>query len=373
MIMEEDSVEKYGLDPHCTMMLEEYREHRESFAKILEISTTCIKNLLSQNGIFVTAVEGRVKEEKSLVGKLELKGHKYRTLSDITDIVGTRVITFYTDDVDKVAGLCENSFDIDWDNSVDKRKMHQLDSFGYMSLHYVCRIPKSMYFDQARPEINTTRFELQLRTTLQHMWANMNHDCGYKGDVEIPIEHLRNMNRLAGVLELADDEFSRIRTAVNDYRRQVQGLVANGKFSEVPLNVDTFRSYLNMKPFDKLNRRIAAINQAEIHDATLMPYLRIFKYLGFKSLGDIEDLKKQSSDDAYQLATLEIGGTDLDIISATIAVQDLCIVHILKSGGGEDGLTAFFEELSGESAYNRTRARRLIEKTARLPFMNQKQ
>lgn len=368
--MEEDSLDRYGLDLHCTMMLEEYREHRESFDKILEISTGCIKSLLKQNGILVTAVEGRVKEEKSLAGKLELKGYKYRTLSDITDIIGTRVITFYTDDVDKVAALAENSFEIDWENSVDKRKMHQLDSFGYMSLHYICRIPKSMYCDPQHPEINETRFELQLRTTLQHMWANMNHDCGYKGDVEIPVEHLRNMNRLAGVLELADDEFSRIRTAVNDYRRQVQSLVASGKFSEVSLDVDTFRSYLNMKPFDKLNRRIAAINQAEIHDASLMPYLRMFKYLGFKTLGDLEDLKKNSSDDAYQLATLEIGGTDLDIISSTVAVQDLCVVHILKNGGGEQGLTEFFDELNGVSDYNRTRARRLIEKTARLPFMN---
>lgn len=370
--MEQDSLEKYGLDPHCTMMLEEYREHKDSFNRILEISTGCIRNLLKQNGIMVTAVEGRVKSEKSLAGKLELKGYKYHSLSDITDIIGTRVITFYTDDVDKVAALAENSFDIDWENSVDKRKMHQLDSFGYMSLHYICRIPKSMYFDEAHPEINTTRFEVQLRTTLQHMWANMDHDCGYKGEVEIPREHLRNMIRLAGVLELADDEFSRIRTAVNDYRRQVQSLVAGGKFSQVLLDVDTFRSYLNMKPFDKLNRRIAAINQAEIHDASLMPYLRMFKYLGFKTLGDIEDLKKESSDDAYQLATLEIGGTDLDIISATVALQDLCIVHILKSGSGEDGLAAFFDELNGPSDYNRKRAQRLMEKCARLPFMNKK-
>lgn len=368
--MEQDSVEKYGLDLHCTMMLEEYRENRKSFEKILEISLGCIRDLLAKNGILVTAVEGRVKEEKSLAGKLELKGHKYSCLSDITDIIGTRVITFYTDDVDKVAALAENSFEIDWENSVDKRKMHQLDSFGYMSLHYVCRIPKSMYFDPEHPEINTIRFEIQLRTTLQHMWANMNHDCGYKGDVEIPIEHLRNMNRLAGVLELADDEFSRIRTAVNDYRRQVQNLVASGKFSEVALDIDTFRSYLNMKPFDKLNRRIAAINQAEIHDASLMPYLALFKYLGFKTLGDIEELKKSSSDDAYQLATLEIGGTDIDIISSTVAVQDLCIVYILKTGAGEQGLIDFFDQLNGQSAYNRTRAARLMEKTSRLAFMN---
>lgn len=367
--MEQDDLEKYGLDMHCTMILEEYRANYESFVKIKEIILDCIRQALKQNGMFVTAVEGRVKEEKSLAGKLELKGHKYRTLSDITDIVGTRVITFYTDDVDKIAAIAENNFDIDWENSVDKRKMHTLDSFGYMSLHYICRVPKKLYHDPAHPEINEFRWELQLRTTLQHMWANMNHDCGYKGDVEIPVEHLRNMNRLAGVLELADDEFSRIRIAVNEYRRQVQALVASGNFDEVSLDVDTFRSYLNLKPFDKLNSHIAAINQAEIHQDTLMPYLRMFKYLGFKTLGDIEKLQKESSDDAYQLAKLEIGGTDLDIISSTLSVQDLCIVHILKNGGGEDGLASFFDELNGPSSYNRTRAQRLVEKTARMPFM----
>lgn len=368
--MEEDSLEKYGLDMHCTMILEEYRANRQSFVRIMELAIQCLKDALRQNGMFVTAVEGRVKEEKSLAGKLELKGYKYRSLSDITDIVGTRVITFYTDDVDKLAAIAENCFDIDWENSVDKRKMHDLDSFGYMSLHYICRIPKSMYHDPQHPEINEFRWELQLRTTLQHMWANMNHDCGYKGDVEIPVEHLRNMNRLAGVLELADDEFSRIRTQVNKYRRMVQNLVADGNFDEVALDVDTFRSYLNLKPFDKLAKRIAAINQAEIHMDSLMPYLRMFKFLGFKTLGDIERLKKESSDDAFLLATLEIGGTDLDIISSTVSVQDLCIVHILKNGGGKEGLKAFFDELNGPSAYNETRAERLVEKTARLPFMN---
>lgn len=368
----EDSVEKYGLDLHCTMILEDYRARWSSFAMMKEIIIGKIKQVLSDNGILVTAIEGRIKTEASLAGKLELKGQKYKFLEDITDIIGIRVITFYTDDVDKIAALAENLFHIDWANSVDKRKMHQLDSFGYMSLHYVCHLPVEIYSDPDNPWINEFPFEIQLRTTLQHMWANMNHDIGYKSGFDIPREHLRNLNRLAGMLELADDEFSRIRTSINDYRRQVTDLVANGKFDDVSLNGDTFKNYLNLKPFDKLNHRIAAINQAEIHDTSVMPYLRVFKLMGFNTLGDVERMLKEDSDDAFQLAMHQIGSRDIDILSSTVAVMYLCIVHILKNGGGEEGLTAMFNEMNGVSDYSRDRAHRVMGVASHLNLVKEK-
>ena len=308
----------------------------------------------------MASVESRVKEESSLRGKLELKGAKYHTLSDITDIVGLRVITFYIDDVDKVASMVERLFNVDWENSVDKRKIHEIDSFGYMSLHYVCAIPDWTY-----------RFEIQIRTVLQHAWANMSHDTGYKSGVEIPKRYMREMSRLAGMLELVDDEFSKIRTELSDYRRSVKALVASGNLEEVPLDGDSFKSYLELKPFAQLNKKIAAVNQAEIHEVSLMPYLSIFKALVFKTLGDIDNLIKNYSEGAYQIACYQIGVTDLDIISSSIGPQNLCIAYILKNGGGRAGIKMMFDALNGKSPGNEVMADLLIEQSKDLPFMNQ--
>ncbi len=348
------------LDPHSEAIIEEYRSNLQSFRDASASLIEKVRCALSSAGILVASVESRVKEESSLRGKLELKGAKYHTLSDITDIVGLRVITFYIDDVDKVASMVERLFNVDWENSVDKRKIHEIDSFGYMSLHYVCAIPDWTY-----------RFEIQIRTVLQHAWANMSHDTGYKSGVEIPKRYMREMSRLAGMLELVDDEFSKIRTELSDYRRSVKALVASGNLEEVPLDGDSFKSYLELKPFAQLNKKIAAVNQAEIHEVSLMPYLSIFKALVFKTLGDIDNLIKNYSEGAYQIACYQIGVTDLDIISSSIGPQNLCIAYILKNGGGRAGIKMMFDALNGKSPGNEVMADLLIEQSKGLPFMNQ--
>ncbi len=366
------STESYKLDAHCQAILEEYRQNRPACERMCSALLTKLREVFNEAGLIVAAVEGRVKTEASLAGKLELKGAKYHSLADITDIIGLRVITFYIDDVDKVASAIERLFQIDWENSVDKRKAHDLDSFGYLSLHYICRTPASVFYEEAHPQMNEMRFEIQLRTILQHAWANMNHDTGYKSGVEVPREHLRNLNRLAGMLELVDEQFSRLRTEINDYRRRVQSLVASGNLSEVPLDGDTFRSYLQLRPFDRLNRKIAAVNQAEIQDVSLMYFLPLLKGLGFKTLGDVAKMIRENFEAAFQIACYQIGLTDLDILSSSIGPQDLCIAYILRAGGGKIGLRFMLDTLNGPSDSNDTMAEFLLEQTAGLPFMNQK-
>ena len=358
------------LDMHCEMILDEYRDKLPVFNRIRELVLEILRKSLDEKNIIVAGLEARIKTEKSLTGKLELKGYKYHTIDDITDIIGARIITFFSDEVDIISALVERMFDIDWDNSVDKRKMLEIDRFGYMSLHYICRIPKSLYSDSAMPELNEVRFELQMRSALQHVWANMQHDMGYKSDVEIPIEYQRNMSRLAGMLELADEQFSRIRKEITDYRRKVQSLVASGNFDDVPLNGDTFRSYCDLRPFKRLADKMATINQAELYDDSLMPYYKVLVHMGMKTIGDIERMRTENSDGAYQLALLQMAGTGLDIIAYSLTLQNLCIVTILRQGFGEAGLVRMFEALYGSSPYNVQRANRIFQQAKKINLVS---
>ena len=188
------------LDTHGESLMQQYRELLPTLKLLAQEANEQLRQALDKQDIYVTAIEHRVKTEHSLADKLELKGAKYKSINDITDLVGLRVITFYTDEVDKVAAIAKRIFDIDWQESVDKRKLHQLNSFGYNSLHYICRL-----------KTGGPRFELQMRTALQHVWSTIEHDIGYKSHVKIPNEFIRQFNRLAGMLELIDDEFSRLR------------------------------------------------------------------------------------------------------------------------------------------------------------------
>ena len=137
-------MENYGLDLHGEMLLEEYRSQLPLFEQLQSVVMNQLDTIIKQSGVVINSMEARIKTEASLAGKLQRKGHKYQSLSDITDILGTRIITFYNEDVDRIAAIAENLFTIDWPNSVDKRKMHQFDSFGYNSLHYICLLDVSM-------------------------------------------------------------------------------------------------------------------------------------------------------------------------------------------------------------------------------------
>lgn len=364
-----EQMENYGLDEHCLTILNEYREKKSCFQILKTTVLELFNNCLKQNGIQVTAIEGRVKEEKSLAGKLAKKGYKYNSLTDVTDILGTRIITLYEDDVDKIAAIVENMFVMDWKNSVDKRKLHQLDSFGYSSLHYICKIPESLFYDDAHKEINSLSFEIQIRTTLQHVWSAIEHDIGYKSGIDIPKEYLRTLNILAGMLEMVDNEFSRIRTSLNAYSRQLFSLVSSGQLDEVPLNEQTFEKYLELKPFDKLNQRIAAINQAEIMDIPLTSYTAVLQNLGLKTLGDVLRMNKVCCDDAYELARHKIGNTDLDIMSSSVGLQNLCIIYLLRQGKGEKELVELFDEIKGLSDKNVRDAEQIMELVRDLSFL----
>ena len=85
--------------------------------------------------------------------------------------------------------------------------------FGYASRHLLVSVDASRTVPPAYESLRRRSASVQIRTVLQHAWAEFEHDIRYKGTV--PEEHAHELDRrftlAAGLIELADREFSAIR------------------------------------------------------------------------------------------------------------------------------------------------------------------
>lgn len=345
-------------DSTSEAILEQYRELTPTLEYVRATAVRALRRAVDESGIMCAGVTARVKTEASLAGKLERKRH-YSSLSDVTDLVGLRVITYFVDDVDKVAAVVADLFDVDESEIEDKRASLSATQFGYLSLHYLCRLPERLC-DERYPQAGTMLFEIQMRTALQHVWAEVEHDTGYKTEIECPREWRRSFSRVASLFELADAELMRIRDGLNRYRHDTHVLIEHGCLDKVAIDADTLRTWLETGPFDKLNERIAQINGSDITDASADDYLAAFDLLELHTLEDLARMVKEESDEAYRLAERQLADTGLDIISSTVGLQNLCVAHALRQGMGEVGLRLLFESLGTSAHYAERRAKTML-------------
>ena len=342
-------------------IIKEYKENLPTFEKISKIIKEQLEKIANELQIECSAITSRIKSLDSLSNKIELKGNKYKTVFDITDIVGARTVAFHQSEVDKIASLVLQRFEIDWENSIDKRKLYQVNQFGYVSLHYIVKIPKSMYYDEKNPLINEISSEIQIRTNLQHTWASIFHESGYKSNIEIPHDILRQFSRLAGLLELADQEFQNLHDSLGEYRRRISSVVKDGKYEDIELTLDSFSSYVLNGGFDAINNRIAKINNMEIEPVSLDVFLKVFKVLRFVTLKQVDDLVNEYSDLAYQLVVLQFADTDIDIVTSAVGPIALTVVYILTQGFGARHIKMLLDLLFGERKSNVTQANKLYK------------
>ena len=325
----------------CRLILEDYKRQRDDFIKLGDVAHGILSGITEELGISVLAVEHRVKAEKSLAGKLERKGDSYNTLEDITDILGCRIICFLSDEIDKIGKRVEESFVIDWENSSDKRALIKEDEFGYLSLHYICSLP---FGDKWPDEICGKKFEVQIRTILQHAWSAIHHDIGYKSDFGVPREIKRQFARLAGLLELADDEFVRARDNMHDYTEDIRKRIITDDANDVAINMISLNEYVSHnKNMQKLIKEIADIANAEISFIDPESYIPQLAYLGVKKLGDIERMIKENYSLAIKLANKALSMANLDIVSSSVALRFLCRAELLNKNYDFDKIVEFLK------------------------------
>jgi ppGpp synthetase/RelA/SpoT-type nucleotidyltranferase len=177
---------------------------------------TLITGLLDDAGINYLTVRGRTKSVASFAGKATrmVDGEPLYSdpLVEITDPIGIRVITYVVGDVQVVAELLADQLRVLDDRDMGQETAKQ-GRFGYSSRHLLVELDQRRAGEPACQAMAGRTASVQVRTVLQHAWAEIEHDIRYKGT--IPAEHTSDFDRrfalAAGLLELADREFSTIR------------------------------------------------------------------------------------------------------------------------------------------------------------------
>ncbi|MDO5710936.1 MAG: GTP pyrophosphokinase [Micrococcales bacterium] len=207
-------------------------QHRE-LERVTDALIANVSSLLDDAGINYLSVTGRAKSVASFAAKAvrETGGERLYPdpLTDITDQIGVRVITYLRGDVTAVAEALTDQLSVLTDLDMGEVTAGE-GRFGYASRHLLLALD-ARGLDMGDPPgdgaavegLRGRRWQVQIRTVLQHAWAEFEHEVRYKGT--IPEEHVPDLSRrftlAAGLLELADREFTEIRNRLRSVTDRV--------------------------------------------------------------------------------------------------------------------------------------------------------
>ena len=281
---EEEQEEPFNFAEHRRAAVEEYLRVRPRYEAFAGAVKRILVQALRAADITVNFVEARAKEPESFGAKAEApsendpRAPKYRhPLDDITDLAGVRIITFFPRTVESVGDCIREEFDV-LEHTDLSRTLLQEERFGYQSEHYLVRLSsKRTTLPEYKPHLGLVA-EVQVRTILQHAWAEIEHDIQYKSPITIPNTIRRRFMALAGVLEIADREFQSIQDEDELLKQQARTSVEKGVLDQVEITADALRSYLD--------RTIGS--DARTTDFSYEYTARLLRKLGFTTIDQVD-------------------------------------------------------------------------------------
>lgn len=171
----------------------------------------------------------RVKETDSFLEKALVRKRKSDPLSEITDQVGVRFVVLLLEDIDRIGNIVEaGPWFAQKDRDFQQERLEKADYFAYQSDHFVIRTRSDLIFDGIVIPAGVP-CEVQIRTILQHAYAEMAHSSSYKPPVKLPEEDQKHINRAlakgSALIETTDDVFGEIKKRLRDYNESVSALL----------------------------------------------------------------------------------------------------------------------------------------------------
>jgi putative GTP pyrophosphokinase len=273
----------FDFNAHGAAAAARYQRKRDFFVSLANEVQWLIQECLKRRDISVQSVDARAKDVASFEAKAASPSDydpevpKYQDpLAEIDDLAGVRIIAYFPKSLSAIEAMVGEEFDV-FERSDKGAALIEEGRFGYQSIHYLVTLKESRTRLDEYAEFERAIIEIQVRTILQHAWAEIEHDIQYKSASAIPAEIRRRFLTLAGLLELADREFQAIQDQDLAIKDQAKRSVQEGNLSAVDLVPDAVKAYLD--------QTLGA--DGRVSDYSYDWTTRLLRSLGFKNLGQL--------------------------------------------------------------------------------------
>lgn len=227
------------LKPTAKRFIDTYSTRLITLGRIAELARDEIQEILDPLNLDLHVISSRPKSFHSALQKIRRKDYGAPG-RQLTDQIGVRVITYYQDDVDVVTKELERELRVDHRRSVDKRQELGIQQFGYRSVHLIARMHSKRFQQPCFKDLYGKVIEIQIRSILEHAWAEIEHEINYKSEVDFPQPTLRRFSAVAGTLEILEGQFLVLRKEkvrlVQGYKEQyAQGRLTRDEFDAARL------------------------------------------------------------------------------------------------------------------------------------------
>ncbi|HEX3465610.1 MAG TPA: tetratricopeptide repeat protein [Candidatus Elarobacter sp.] len=208
------STAAFDFDAHRSMAIRAYTEVRPIYERLCAAVEPILRMAIRPT--VVHQISTRAKSITSFADKAAKPSSEDPTrpkyddpLRQITDLAGARIIAFVLRDVPRIEEAVQQEFNIV--DRVDKgEELITKTSVGYRSIHYIVELPDRRTNLLEYGEFNGFQAEIQIRTILQHAWAEMEHDIRFKPGSGIDLPLFQRFTALAGLIEVGDREFDQV-------------------------------------------------------------------------------------------------------------------------------------------------------------------
>ncbi len=282
--------------------IKEYSERlkrQELFTQKLE---NLVISLLQLNDTKHHLIDSRTKSVDSFKNKIEGKANKYSNpLDEVTDLTGIRIILYYQDEIDPIRQLIEREFRIDMNNSHFPQHDENPNVFGYQSTHMIVQLNDTRASLPEWLQFKTYKAEIQIRTVLQHSWSAISHALQYKSEYNVPTALQRQLARIAGLFELADNEFVDLKRKHSEMKIIVSNKDKT-ELSQTQIDIFSIEKFIEESELVKRVFQIALkVGFTKHLTDDLSDLLKVCDGLSIKRIATIEEIISKNMDVAEDL------------------------------------------------------------------------